>query len=74
MADFSTIQNFDSDFDLDENFQYDQFIGTQIADNDLFGIPEVSSPIYIGSAGQSQKYLGLRLETELYLGSGNLWP
>lgn len=74
MADFTRIQNFDSDFDLDENFVYDQFIGTIIADNALFGIPEVSSPIYIGSVGQSQKYLGSRLETELYVGSGNLWP
>jgi len=74
MADFSKIQNFDSDFDLDENFIFDQFIGTIMADNDLFVIPEVSSPIYIGSVGQAQKYLGTRSETELYVGSGNLWP
>ena len=73
MADFSKIQNFDSDFDLDENFIFDQFIGTIIADNDLFVIPETST-IYVGSAGQTQKYLGTRSETELYVGSGNLWP
>jgi hypothetical protein len=41
----------------------------------FFGFPVAPvSSIYIGAAGQAQKYLGARLETELYVGSGNLWP
>lgn len=74
MVDFAKIQNFDSDFDLDENFSFSQEIGTIIADNDLFGIPVVSDSVYLGVAGESQKYVGLRTESQLYVGAGNLWP
>jgi hypothetical protein len=74
MADFARTQNFDSDFDLDENFSYDQETSVLISEIDLFGDNTPSGPIYLGSAGQSVKYVGLRLETELYVGSGNLWP
>jgi hypothetical protein len=74
MADFARIQNFDSDFGLDENFQFDNDVGTKIADNDLFGIPAPPSTVYIGAAGQAQKYVGLRTEAQLYVGAGDLWP
>jgi hypothetical protein len=74
MVDFARTQNFDSDFDLYENFSYDQEISVLISEIDLFGDSSPLDSIYIGSAGESEKYIGLRLETELYVGSGNLWP
>lgn len=73
MADFGKIQNFDSDFDFDENFIYDKEVSVLISETDLFG-EILSNTIYVGSSGQSQKYLGVRTENQLYVGSGNLWP
>lgn len=72
MADFAKIQNFDSDFGFDENFSFSEEVGTIIADNDLFGVPTVI--VYLGAVGESQKYVGLRTEFQLYVGTGNLWP
>lgn len=40
----------------------------------LSGAPPAIPPKYIGSAGEAQKYVGIRPETELYVGAGNLWP
>ena len=47
---------------------------SELLRNEFFDQPPISQTVYVGAAGQAQKYVGLRTEAQLYVGAGDLWP
>jgi hypothetical protein len=46
-----------------------------LLDNEFFDADAApTETVYVGSIGEASRYLGLRTEAQLYLGTKNLWP
>ncbi len=43
--------------------------------NEFFGVPAVGGDtVYVGAGTRATRYLGTRLDADLYLGAKTLWP